>query len=211
MARRGRFIVLEGGEGSGKSTQAEILGLALDATVTREPGGTPLGEALRPFVLERAVGPLDDRAELLLMVAARAQHCAEVIVPAINAGRDVVCDRFSGSTIAYQGFGRGLPVAEVDAACTLATAGLEADLTVLIDVPVEIAMSRRSRPLDAIESAGHQFHERVRQGFRTLAAERSTWVVVDGCGSIDEVAERVGAVVEARLGAVPGRLGPHGD
>lgn len=206
MARRGRFIVLEGGEGSGKSTQARILAAGLDAVLTREPGGTRLGEAIRPLVLAHTAGPVDDRAELLLMVAARAQHCAEVILPAIEAGRDVVCDRFSGSTIAYQGFGRGLPVDEVAAACALATASLDPDLTILIDVPVEIAMERRSRPLDAIESAGVDFHERVRQGFFTLAERDARWVIVDGRASIDEVAEKIRAAVEGWSAAFAVRL-----
>jgi dTMP kinase len=206
VARRGRFIVLEGGEGSGKSTQARILAAGLDAVLTREPGGTRLGEAIRPLVLAHTAGPVDDRAELLLMVAARAQHCAEVILPAIEAGRDVVCDRFSGSTIAYQGFGRGLPVDEVAAACALATASLDPDLTILIDVPVEIAMERRSRPLDAIESAGVDFHERVRQGFFTLAQRDARWVIVDGRASIDEVAEKIRAAVEGWSAAFAVRL-----
>jgi dTMP kinase len=206
VARRGRFIVLEGGEGSGKSTQARILAAGLDAVLTREPGGTRLGEAIRPLVLAHTAGPVDDRAELLLMVAARAQHCAEVILPAIEAGRDVVCDRFSGSTIAYQGFGRGLPVDEVAAACALATASLDPDLTILIDVPVEIAMERRSRPLDAIESAGVDFHERVRQGFFTLAERDARWVIVDGRASIDEVAEKIRAAVEGWSAAFAVRL-----
>jgi dTMP kinase len=201
--------VLEGGEGSGKSTQATILGVALGALVTREPGGTRLGEALRPFVLDHVAGPIDGRAELLLMVAARAQHCAEVIVPTIDAGRDVVCDRFSGSTIAYQGFGRGLPVAEVTAACQLATAGLEADLTILIDVPVEVAMGRRSRALDAIESAGDHFHDRVRQGFLALAAADPAWVVVDGRGSVEQVAAQIGTVVDARTSTLEDRSSSH--
>jgi dTMP kinase len=206
VARHGRFIVLEGGEGSGKSTQARILAAGLDAVLTREPGGTRLGEAIRPLVLAHTAGPVDDRAELLLMVAARAQHCAEVILPAIEAGRDVVCDRFSGSTIAYQGFGRGLPVDEVAAACALATASLDPDLTILIDVPVEIAMERRSRPLDAIESAGVDFHERVRQGFFTLAERDARWVIVDGRASIDEVAEKIRAAVEGWSAAFAVRL-----
>jgi dTMP kinase len=150
-------------------------------------------------MLEHAAGPIDPRTELLLMVAARAQHCAEVIVPALDSGRDVVCDRFSGSTIAYQGFGRGLPVADVVAACDLATAGLEADLTVLLDVPIDLAAARRSRPLDAIEAAGDRFHDRVREGFLALAEHDVAWAVVDGAGTIDDVAKRVRAIVDERV------------
>jgi dTMP kinase len=202
MTNRGRFVVFEGGEGSGKSTQAATLATKLGADLTREPGGTPLGELLRPLMLENVANPLDPRTELLLMAASRAQHCAERILPTLESGRDVVCDRFSGSTIAYQGFGRGLPIAEVVAACELATAGLEADLTVLLDVPVEIAAARRSRPLDAIESVGDGFHDRVRTGFLELADQQSSWVVIDGTGSPGEVAARIWSLVVERLDGV---------
>jgi dTMP kinase len=201
MPRRGRFIVFEGGEGSGKSTQAEALAVALGAELTREPGGTPLGEILRPLMLDHVAGAIDARTELLLMVASRAQHCAERILPALESGHDLVCDRFSGSTIAYQGFGRGLPLADVVAACEVATAGLEPDLTVLLDVPVEIASERRSRTLDAIESAGDQFHDRVRAGFLELAAKDQRWTVVDGTGSIDDIAALVRTIVDGRFDA----------
>lgn len=155
------------------------------------------------MMLEQSVGPIDPRSELLLMVASRAQHCAERIVPALESGRDVVCDRFSGSTIAYQGFGRGLPVAEVASACALATAGLDADLTVLLDVSLDVASTRRSRPLDAIESQGDGFHERVRGGFLELARSEPQWVVVNGEGSVSHVADEIRAIVAARLGSTP--------
>ncbi|HWD24211.1 MAG TPA: dTMP kinase [Acidimicrobiales bacterium] len=201
MPGRGRFIVFEGGEGSGKSTQASLLASVLGAELTREPGGTRLGEMLRPLMLERAAGPIDPRSELLLMVAARAQHCAERIVPTLESGRDVVCDRFSGSTIAYQGFGRGLPVTEVKSACALATAGLDADLTLLLDVPLMVASTRRTRPLDAIESAGDGFHDRVRAGFLELARSDPRWVVVSGEGSIADVAAGIQSIVASRLRA----------
>jgi dTMP kinase len=153
-------------------------------------------------MLEQAAGPIDPRSELLLMVASRAQHCAERIVPALESGRDVVCDRFSGSTVAYQGFGRGLPVAEVVTACSLATAGLDADLTVLLDVSLEVASTRRTRPLDAIESEGSGFHDRVREGFLELARSDPRWVVVKGEGSVDDVAAEIRAIVDERLEAV---------
>lgn len=135
------------------------------------------------------------------MVAARAQHCAERIVPTLESGRDVVCDRFSGSTIAYQGFGRGLPVTEVKSACALATAGLDADLTLLLDVPLMVASTRRTRPLDAIESAGDGFHDRVRAGFLELARSDPRWVVVSGEGSIADVAAGIQSIVASRLRA----------
>jgi dTMP kinase len=204
VVARGRFIVFEGVEGSGKSTQAAALAAALGADLTREPGGTELGEMLRPVLLDHVAGPVAPRAELLLMVAARAQHCAQRIAPALDAGRDVVCDRFTASTIAYQGFGRGLPIEEVRAACTLATGGLEPDLTVLLDVPVVAARGRRARPLDAIESVGDRFHERVHAGFTSLAAAGNGWVVVDGVGSIDEVGQRVHDAVGLHFAGVLG-------
>jgi dTMP kinase len=200
VSGRGRFIVFEGGEGSGKSTQAHLLSKRIDALLTREPGGTRLGEVLRPLMLDSAAGPISARSELLLMVADRAQHCHELIVPTLDSGRDVVCDRFSGSTIAYQGFGRGIPLEEVVAACDLATGGLEADLTILLDVALEESARRRSRSLDSIESAGGEFHERVRAGFLTIAQERPSWVVVDASAEIDEVASRVLDVANERLG-----------
>jgi dTMP kinase len=200
MLTPGKFIVLEGGEGSGKSTQATLLADARGALLTREPGGTALGELLRPLLLDGAAGPVDPRAELFLMVAARAQHCAEVILPTLEAGRDVVCDRFSGSTLAYQGFGRGLPIEEVAEACRLAAAGVEPDLTVLLDVPDTLARSRRDRPLDAIERAGAAFHARVLEGFATLAREDPSWVVVDGSGTIEQVATSLRTLVAERLG-----------
>ena len=203
MPARGRLIVLEGGEGSGKSTQAALLAAELGALLTREPGGTALGEALRPFLLGES-GPLDAMAELLLFNAARAQHCAERISPALEDGRDVVCDRFTASTLAYQGFGRGLPMEDIRRASKLATGGLCADLTVLLDVSLEVSRRRRSAPTDAIEAAGDAFHERVLEGFRHLArADSDTWVVIDGSGSPEAVAELVRSAVRRRLGGSP--------
>ena len=200
MPARGRLIVLEGGEGSGKSTQAALLAAQLGALLTREPGGTALGERLRPLLLGEA-GPLDPMAELLLFNAARAQHCAERISPALQDGRDVVCDRFTASTLAYQGYGRGLPMEDIRRASTLATAGVRADLTVLLDVSLEVSRRRRTGPTDAIEAAGDEFHERVLEGFRHLArADADTWVVIDGSGSPQQVAELVQSAVVARLG-----------
>jgi dTMP kinase len=196
---RGRFIVFEGGEGSGKSTQAKKLAAVLDAELTREPGGTTLGELLRPLMLEHSAGAIDPRTELLLMAAARAQHCAERIRPVLAGGTDLVCDRFSGSTIAYQGFGRGLPIEEVTEACSIATAGLEPDLTLLLDLPVEVAATRRSRRLDAIESEGLHFHDRVRAGFLSLADRDGSWVVIDASGSVDDVWLRVYDAVGAHF------------
>ena len=196
------FVVLEGGEGSGKSTQATLLAESLGALLTREPGGTAVGERIRAVLLDPSVSGLDARAEALLMAAARAQHVAEVINPARAAGRTVVCDRFSGSSLAYQGYGRGLPVAELGCLSGWASAGLEPDLVILLDVPEEVAAARTAgRAADRLESAGADFHRRVREGFRALAAAApDQWVVIDGTGSIEEVAGRVRAAVASRTG-----------
>jgi dTMP kinase len=189
----GRFIVLEGGEGSGKSTQARLLADALGAVLTREPGATEVGRRIRDVVLDPAAGRgLDDRAEALLMAADRAQHVAEVVRPALDAGRDVVSDRFSGSTLAYQGHGRGLDLGELAWLSRWAARGLEPDVVVLLDVPREVAAARMGGAPDRMEAAGAAFHARVLAGYRSLAAaDPARWVVVDGTGAVEEVAERV--------------------
>jgi len=196
----GRFIALEGGEGCGKSTQAQRLAEHLGALLTREPGGTPAGERLRDIVLDPATGELDFRAEVLLIAAARADHVAQVIRPALAAGQDVVCDRYIASSLAYQGHGRGLPVAEVALVNDWGTGGLRPDLTVLIDVPEAVAAERMGTDLDRLEAVGDGFHQRVAEGYRTLADEDPDgWVMVDGAGTVDEVFALVLAAVEARL------------
>jgi dTMP kinase len=196
----GRFIALEGGEGCGKSTQAQRLAEHLGARLTREPGGTPAGERLRDIVLDPATGDLDFRAEVLLIAAARADHVAQVIRPALDAGQDVVCDRYIASSLAYQGHGRGLPVAEVALVNDWGTGGLRPDLTVLLDVPEAVAAERMGTALDRLEAVGDGFHQRVAEGYRTLAdQDPDGWVVVDGAGTVDEVFTRVLAAVEARL------------
>ncbi|MGO8875739.1 MAG: dTMP kinase [Acidimicrobiales bacterium] len=208
MSGRGRLIAFEGGEGAGKSTQARRLATALGAELTREPGGTALGDRIRQWLLHpesTAEGTLiDARTELMLLLAARAQHVAERIRPALEAGRDVVVDRFSGSTLAYQGFGRGLPLVAVKAACDLATGELWPDLTVLLDVPLALGSARRAEggsPPDRIESELEGFHARVAAGFRQLASDDPRhWVVVDGSGPVDEVARLVRGAVDGLFG-----------
>ena len=196
----GRFIAFEGGEGSGKSTQAALLADALGAVFTREPGGTAVGARIRELVLSPETGELDPRAEALLMAADRAQHVAEVVAPALAAGRHVVTDRFAGSSIAYQGYGRGLPVDEVAGLSRWATNGSWPDLVVLLDVPAAVADARLQRALDRMEAAGADFHRRVNDGFRELAAiEPDRWVLVDGSAAVAEVADAVAAVVRQRL------------
>jgi dTMP kinase len=204
MTRKGRLIALEGGEGAGKSTQAERLARSIGAELTREPGGSALAEAIRGWVLDSpGSAAVDARAELMLLLAARAQHVAEHIGPALRDGRDVVVDRYSGSTLAYQGYGRGLPLEAVRAACELATGGLWPDLTILLDLPVAVGVARRvqsGRPPDRIESAGGGFHERVAAGFLALAAaEPERWVVIDASAAPGEVEREVRLVVEERL------------
>jgi dTMP kinase len=199
-ALRPRFIAFEGGEASGKSTQASLLASSIDAVLTREPGGTELGARLREMLLDPANHGVDPRAEALMMAADRAQHVAMVIRPALEAGRHVVSDRFAGSSLAYQGYGRGLPVDEVRDLSRWATDGLWPDLTVLVDVPVEVAAARLGTDLDRFEQADHGFHRRVTDGFRALAADDPHgWVVIDGTPSIDEVAEAVRVAVSERL------------
>ena len=192
MSTGGRLIVFEGGEGSGKSTQAALLARRLGAVLTHEPGATDVGKSLRALVLDPSQGHIDPRAEALVMLADRAQHVAEVIRPALAAGKDVVSDRFVGSTLAYQGYARGLDVEELARLSQWATGGIEPDLVILLDVPAEVAVARLGRDLDRMERAGVDFHVRVAEGYRALAAaDRERWRVVDGSGSQEEVEARV--------------------
>ena len=184
------FVVLEGGEGSGKSTQsirhAPWMGRQGHEVVsTFEPGDTKLGAHVRDLLLHRE-GPLDPRSELLLMLADRAQHVTEVIRPALARGAVVISDRYSPSTLAYQGVGRGLGVAAVEQMDDVATGGLVPDIVVVLDVPDDVAEARVASVRDRLEGAGRDFHSRVRAAYRVLAAERG-WRVVDGSGEPDDV------------------------
>lgn len=195
-----RFIVFEGGEASGKSTQSDRLARRLGAVHTREPGGTVVGAALRDLLLDARTAGLSDRAEALLMLADRAQHVAEVVRPALDAGRHVVSDRYAGSTLAYQGYGRGLPVADLRRMSGWAGRELWPDLVVLLDVPRSVAAGRTARPPDRMEAAGEEFHERVLRGYRALAAaDPARWVVVDGAAPAGDVTAAVWAAVTDRL------------
>jgi dTMP kinase len=198
----GRLIAFEGGEAAGKSTQAKRLAAGIDGELTREPGGTAVGERLRELLLKTQEATLSARAELFLMLAARAEHVAEKIGPALLEGRHVVVDRFTASSIAYQGYGRQLPLREVEAACGFATGGLEPDLYVLLDLPVALTAVRRpGKGHDRIERAGPEFHERVRQGFLAQAArEPERWCVVDAAQPVEAVFSAVAAAVSSRLG-----------
>lgn len=197
---RGRFVAFEGGEACGKSTQARLLAEALGAVLTREPGGTAIGAELRALLLSPTTEDLDDRAEALLMAADRAQHVAEVVRPALEAGRHVVTDRFAGSSIAYQGHGRGLPPDEIRAISEWATAGCWPDLVIVLTVPASVAEARLGGTPDRMEAAGPDFHGRVLDGFQRQAdAEPERWVVLDGDRSVEQVHAAVRQVVRERL------------
>lgn len=201
---RGRFIAFEGGEACGKSTQSRLLAAAIDAVLTREPGGTAIGARVRELVLGLDTVDLSPRAEALLMAADRAQHVAELVEPALAAGRHVVTDRFAGSSIAYQGYGRGLRVDEVRMISQWATDGVWPDLVVLLDVPADEAERRLGAATDRMEAEPAAFHAAVLEGFRAQAAiEPDRWVVIDGTGSIDAVATCVLEVVTQRLQLQP--------
>ena len=194
---RGRLVALEGIDGCGKTTQARILADHLGAVATFEPGATELGASLRTLLLGRDQGPVADRAEALLMAADRAQHVAEVIAPALAAGRWVVTDRFAASTLAYQGYGRGLDPDELDTLVGWATGGLRPDLTVLLDLPVAVAAVRRGGAADRMEAEGDAFLQRVADGFRALAATSpDRWMVVDAIGEVGSIAAAIRAAVE---------------
>jgi dTMP kinase len=206
----GRLVALEGVDGSGKSTQARILAGSLGATLTFEPGATVLGRSIRRLLLEPD-GPIPDvRAEALLMAADRAQHVAEVIRPALAAGQLVVTDRFSGSTLAYQGYGRGLPLDELRPLVRWAAAGLEPDLNVVIDVPLPVARARLEQvAADRLERLDEAFFLRVRDGYLALAAEDPRrWVVIDGDAEIGAVAAVIRDAVVARIATVPETVRP---
>ncbi len=203
-AMRGRFITFEGGEGCGKSTQVRRFVAALEKSgrrvlLTREPGGTRLSELIRGLLKDETEDPPCDRAELLLFLAARAQLVRNVIKPALDDGTWVVSDRFSDSTFAYQGYGRGLPVDVVKLANDFACDGLRPDRTVLLDADQAVTGARlvareaaTETSADRIERAGADFHARLRKGFLELAAaEPDRIVVVDADGTPDEVEGRI--------------------
>ncbi len=192
----GRFIVFEGIDASGKSSQARRVADACGGRFTFEPGDTPLGAALRSWLLDAST-PMTPTTEALLMLADRSHHVATVIAPTLAEGRHVIADRYYGSTLAYQGYGRGVDLVALRAASAFAIDGCEPDLIVLIDIDVATANERRTRNAeDRFESADEVFHERLRQGYLTLAAaDPHRWCVIDGRGTFEEVA----AAIDARL------------
>jgi dTMP kinase len=210
MAGRGRLLALEGIDGSGKSTQASALSDALGAHLTHEPGATELGSRLRSLLLAPDAPALSPRAEALLMAADRAEHVAQVLAPALAAGDWVVSDRFAASTVAYQGYGRGLDLASVCELVAWATEGLVADLSILVDVPVEVAAARLAAGpgggarLDRMERLGPAFAGRVREGFLAMAAaDPAGWLVVDGREPATELAAHIVASVRERFDDTP--------
>ena len=219
---RGFFITIEGPEGCGKSTQSEMLVDYLrekgrEVVLTREPGGTRVGEQIRSLVLDAKYEEMMPLTELLLMAASRAQHVLEKIRPSLDGGKVVVCSRFLDATIAYQGYGRGFDIDLIRRINNIATAGLLPDLTILIDIDVETGLKRAlgvdedetgSGAGDRLENEDIGFHERVRAGYAALAErEPERIVTIDGRGTIEEVREAVRAAVDERLARAAAGLG----
>lgn len=188
-----RYIAFEGAEGCGKSTQAARYADSIDAVLTRETGGTDIGARLREILHDTSIHDMSPRAEALIAAADRAQHLDQVVRPALDAGHTVVSDRSVYSTLAYQGFGRGLDVDQLRQINDWATGGLWPDLVVFIDTPDDVIAERMStRNLDRFEAAGDAFHDRVINGFRTMAAaDPGHWISVAAVGSISQAAESI--------------------
>jgi dTMP kinase len=206
MARQGRFITFEGGEGAGKSTQARLLAAhlatrGLPVLLTREPGGAPGAEAMRRVLLSGA--GLDPVAEALLVFAARRDHLVATIRPALAAGLWVVSDRFADSSRAYQGHAQGVRAGTIESLAWIALEGQEPDLTLVLDLPVELGLARarqRGVAADRYERLDAAFHARVREGFRAIAAaEPGRCVLLDAAGRPDALAARIAALVDERL------------
>lgn len=205
---KGFFITFEGGEGSGKSIQVQILvshlrEKAYPVVVTREPGGTRIGEQIRAITHNQENVDLDPVTEAYLMAASRAQHIREILAPALEAGKVVVCDRFVDSSVAYQGYGRQIGAQAIALLNNLAVNGAVPDLTILLDIAPEAGMKRRASAIkvqDRLDLQQHDFYQRVRDGFLTLAKKNSNrYVVIDAAQSIEKVAASVWNVVKKKL------------
>jgi len=208
-----RFITFEGGDGTGKTTQIRLLegyfkNLAASCLVTREPGGTALGGLIRKVLLEVGDDEVAPATELLLYLADRAQHVTQVIKPAIDAGQIVLCDRFTDSTIAYQGYGRGIDLRLLQQLNSIADQGFRPDLTFLLDCPVSVALARTSRRESAVDQTREdrferektEFHEKVRAGFLEMArAEPGRFRVIDALRPAEEVALNIRKIVDQEL------------
>ncbi|MBF0323728.1 dTMP kinase [Magnetospirillum moscoviense] len=205
---RGRFITLEGGEGAGKSTQIRLLAAALESMgkpviVTREPGGSPGAEAIRALLVTGDTDRWDARTEALLHSAARRDHLVKKVWPALESGQWVLCDRFADSTIAYQGYGHGLPIDELEQLTALTVGDFAPDLTLILDLPVEAGLARaggRGGAEDRYERMGLDFHRRLRQGFLDIAARHAERCAIIDAGQGPEwVHQAIMAVVSQRL------------
>ncbi|HSF57355.1 MAG TPA: dTMP kinase [Candidatus Binatia bacterium] len=210
-----RFITFEGGDGSGKTTQVKALESHLVARgksciATREPGGTSLGRLIRHALLEVGNQPITSPAELFLYLADRAQHLQEVILPALEQGKVVLCDRYTDSTLAYQGYGRGIDLGLLRTLNDIASRGIRPDLTLLFDCPAEIGLSRtaqrQSQPatlrgrVDRFEEEKIEFHEKVRNGFLELAkAEPQRFRVIDAARSAADVRQEIMDIIDREL------------
>jgi len=201
----GKFITIEGIEGAGKTTCIQVVTevterQGISAIHTREPGGTDLGEDLRNLLLGHKHIGMSDDAELLMMFAARAQHIAQKIKPALDVGKWVLCDRFTDATYAYQGYGRGIPLEKIASLENWVQGALRPDLTLLMDLPVEVGMERagkRSAP-DRFESEAWDFFERIRKGYLSIAAEQPSRVkVIDASQDLANVQAQIRAAMEA--------------
>ena len=207
MMKRGLFITFEGGEGAGKSTQATLLSTKLkeagfEVVTTREPGGTRIGEQIRDITHNRENVDLDPAAEAYLMAASRAQHVRELIEPALEAGKIVISDRFLDSSLVYQGYGRELGEEVIGKLNALAVNGAVPDLTVFLNLPFELGMSRRGKDvkIDRLDLQQKDFYERVHEGYLALAKKfHGRYVVIEAGKSIEEVAQEVWKVVKQRL------------
>ena len=207
FSEHGLFVCFEGGEGAGKSTQARLLRERLvergeTVLLTFEPGDTPVGKEVRRIVLDPATGDLADRTEALLYAADKAEHVEQVVLPALARGEVVITDRYVDSTLAYQGAGRTLDVAEVESVARLATRDLRPHLTVVLDLEPQAGLERFTER-DRIEGQSLEFHQRVRQGFLDLAAaDPDHYLVLDARGAVGDlgatITERVSALLEAR-------------
>jgi dTMP kinase len=200
-----RFITFEGPEGAGKTTQCFHLAAWLESRgvnvlVTRQPGGEAVGQKLRAILLDRSEAPLTREAEVLLMMADRSMSVANVIRPHLEAGGTVLCDRYADSSMAYQGYGRGLDIDLVERLNHVATGGLLPDLTILIDIDPELGLARQSKRT-RMEDEGLEFHRRVHAGFLEIARQNPNRIVtIDGENGVNDIAERIRAVYEARSG-----------
>ncbi|MBU3070454.1 dTMP kinase [Aestuariicella sp. G3-2] len=206
---RGKFITLEGTEGVGKTTNRQYIQNYLEAKgiplcVTREPGGTPLAEEVRELLLSKRDETVDEQAELLLVFAARAQHLNQVIVPALERGEWVLCDRFTDATYAYQGAGRGLSLSTIETLEQLVQGDLRPDLTIVLDIDVETGLARAGQraALDRFESEAVEFFHRVRAGYQQrVAANPSQYAVVDAGQSLEDVQQDIKSVLDGLLSA----------